>query len=86
MATAPMVTRAVPLPSGGITQLSWPALIALHLIPGVLITAAFVAFAPFVERAGLPPIAALLIAIVGVLVPVELGDRREGRRPRTRCA
>jgi membrane protease YdiL (CAAX protease family) len=54
-------------------QLSIPTLIALHLFPGGLMTAAFVALAPFVETVGFPPISALLAAIVVVLVPSELG-------------
>jgi membrane protease YdiL (CAAX protease family) len=33
----------------------------------------FVLLAPFVEAAGLPPIAALLVAIVVILIPIELG-------------
>ena len=56
-----------------VEQLSVPKLIALHLIPGALVTATFVVFAPLVKVAGLPPIAALLAAILLVLVPVELG-------------
>ena len=56
-----------------VDQLSVPKLIALHLIPGALVTVAFVPFAPLVQAAGLPPIAALLVAILLVLVPVELG-------------
>jgi membrane protease YdiL (CAAX protease family) len=54
-------------------QLSIPTLIALHQFPGGLMTAAFVALAPFVETVGFPPISALLAAIVVVLVPSELG-------------
>src|SRR5215210_2919617 len=48
-------------------------LIALHLIPGALVTVAFVLLAPLVKAAGFPPIAALLAAILLVLLPVELG-------------
>jgi uncharacterized protein len=62
-----MAERATP------EQLSGPALVALHLVPGALITAAFVAFAPVIEAVGFPPIAALLAGIALVLVPVELG-------------
>jgi membrane protease YdiL (CAAX protease family) len=54
-------------------QLGWPALIGLHLVPGALVTAAFVLLAPVVERVGFPPITALLLAIVFVLVPFEVG-------------
>ena len=56
-----------------VEQLSGPKLIALHLVPGALVTVAFVLLAPLVAAAGLPPIAALLVAILLVLVPVELG-------------
>jgi membrane protease YdiL (CAAX protease family) len=56
-----------------VEQLSAPKLIALHLVPGALVTVAFVLFAPLVKAAGFPPIAALLAAIMLVLVPVELG-------------
>ena len=56
-----------------VEQLSVPKLVSLHLIPGALVTVAFVLFAPLVKAAGLPPIAALLAGILLVLVPVELG-------------
>jgi membrane protease YdiL (CAAX protease family) len=72
-----MTTIAAPIahPVGraeAVAQLSVPALIVLHLVPGILMTAGFVALAPIVESIGLPPIAALLGAIAAVLVPVEL--------------
>jgi membrane protease YdiL (CAAX protease family) len=53
--------------------MAMPSVGALLLIPGALITLAFVAFAPVAEVAGFPPLAALLAAIALVLVPVELG-------------
>src|SRR5215210_1428797 len=56
-----------------VEQLSVRKLIALHLIPGALVTVAFVVLAPLVKAAGLPPIAALLAGILVVLVPIELG-------------
>ena len=59
--------------SSSVEQLSVPKLVALHLVPGALITVAFVALAPLVKAVGLPPIAALLAAILLVLIPVELG-------------
>jgi membrane protease YdiL (CAAX protease family) len=73
-----MTTLAVPVTQpvpriGAVPQLSVPVLIVLHLAPGILMTAGFVALAPVVETIGLPPIAALLAAIAVVLVPVELG-------------
>jgi membrane protease YdiL (CAAX protease family) len=71
LATPPEEVR--PGPVDAVEQFSVPKLIALHLIPGALITATFVSLAPLVESAGLPPIAALLAAILLVLVPVEFG-------------
>ena len=65
--------RVGPDPANVVEELSAPKLIALHLIQGALVTVAFVPFAPLVQAAGLPPIAALLVAILLVLVPVELG-------------
>src|SRR5215203_3006968 len=67
-----------------VNQLSLPAILTLHLVPGVLVTLGFVALAPIAEASGFPPIAALLAAIALILVPVELGvlkvaSRREGR-------
>ncbi|MFL5778229.1 MAG: CPBP family intramembrane glutamic endopeptidase [Chloroflexota bacterium] len=54
-------------------QLSWPTLLGLFLIPGALVTAAFVILAPVAEGVGFPPILALLLAIALVLIPIELG-------------
>jgi uncharacterized protein len=62
-----------PSPEPVTPQLALPQLIALFLIPGALTTIAYVIFAPFIERAGFPPLAALLLAIPLVLVPIELG-------------
>ena len=39
-----------------VEQLSVPKVIALHPIPGALVTATFVVLAPLVNAAGLPPI------------------------------
>jgi membrane protease YdiL (CAAX protease family) len=64
---------ATAAPSAVVHPLSLRAILALHLVPGAIVTAAFVALAPTVETLGLPPIAALLAAIALVLVPVELG-------------
>ncbi len=48
-------------------------MIALHLIPGALITAFYFLVAPLVIRAGYPPLAAILLAILVILIPFELG-------------
>lgn len=59
-----------------------PTLLGLFLVPAALVTVAFVLLAPSVERAGFPPIAALLAAILIVLVPFELAVIvRAGRYP-----
>src|SRR5271170_5810259 len=59
--------------------------IALHLIPGAVATAIYLACMPVVTRAGYPPLAALLIGSVVGLIPIELGilffagKRKNGR-------
>lgn len=48
-------------------------MLVLHLLPGALITAFYFLAAPFVIRAGYPAIMALLLAILVILLPFELG-------------
>jgi membrane protease YdiL (CAAX protease family) len=71
------------VPSPTPDQLSFPQVVALHLVPGALVTVAFVAVAPVIKVVGFPPIAALLAAILVVLGTIELGivlraSRRDG--------
>jgi len=48
--------------------------LVLHLLPGALVLAFFVAVAPLVARGlGLPPAMAVYLASVFVLIPFELG-------------
>lgn len=47
--------------------------VVLHLLPGVVITAFYVLFAPLAITWGFPPVFALLVAVPLVLVPLELG-------------
>jgi uncharacterized protein len=47
--------------------------IALHLLPGVLLTIFFVLAVPVVENKGFPAPFALVLAILFVLIPFELG-------------
>ncbi len=47
--------------------------IALHLAPGVIATAIYVGFVPFVAHAGYPPLAALLVGVIAGAIPFELG-------------
>lgn len=54
-------------------QLPLATLLVLFLVPGALITLVYVLLAPVIDAAGFPPIAALLVAIVIVLLPFELG-------------
>src|SRR6266545_614303 len=49
--------------------LAWPTLLVLHLLPGVLIGAVFVLLA----RLGAPANLALLLSMLLVALPVELG-------------
>jgi membrane protease YdiL (CAAX protease family) len=60
-------------PTRAAEQLGLLKLLALFLVPGAIMTLVYVVIAPFIESAGLPPIAALLVAILIVLVPFELG-------------
>ena len=59
--------------------------IMLHLLPGVAMLLAFVLGAPLVQRWGFPVIFTASLAILGVLVPLQLGGvlyqgwRRDGR-------
>jgi predicted Na+-dependent transporter len=54
-------------------QLTLPRLLALFLVPGALMTVVYIVIDPLIETAGFPPIGALLVAILIVLVPFELG-------------
>ena len=68
-----------------VQQHSLPATVAYHLLPGLLIMAVTVAAIPVVKAAGLPPIAALVLALLVAQLPVQLGHlliqgwRRNGR-------
>jgi uncharacterized protein len=55
-----------------VRQLPPPALVALHVVPGAAGTLAYLALAEPVAEAGYPPLAALLVAIAVVIVPIEL--------------
>lgn len=46
--------------------------IGLHLLPGAFITVVYFAIAPAVTAAGYPPLFALLLCILVVLMPIEL--------------
>jgi membrane protease YdiL (CAAX protease family) len=65
--------RVIPNPTSATEQLRLPTLLALFLVPGALMTVVYVVIAPFIETAGFPPIAAVLVAILLVLLPVEMG-------------
>jgi membrane protease YdiL (CAAX protease family) len=47
--------------------------LVLHLLPGVLVLVFFVAVAPLVRGIGFPPVMAVYLASVFVIVPFELG-------------
>ena len=48
-------------------------MLGLHLIPGALITTFYFLTAPAIIRAGYPPLMAILLAILIILIPFELG-------------
>jgi membrane protease YdiL (CAAX protease family) len=56
-----------------VDSLSPGRLVTLALAPGALGTLVYVALAGVVEQAGFPPITALFVAIVVVIIPFELG-------------
>jgi uncharacterized protein len=62
-----------------------PQTILLHLLPGVLITITFMVLGPWLRHNHLPPMLAILIPILIILIPFELGllfyegSRRNGR-------
>jgi membrane protease YdiL (CAAX protease family) len=59
--------------------------VVLHLLPGVLMLMFFVAVAPLVDRAGVPPFTAYTLAVLFVQIPFEMGllyhrgKKRNGR-------
>jgi membrane protease YdiL (CAAX protease family) len=55
------------------SQLGLGRLLVLHLLPGALITVFYFLFVPVVEGLGYPPIMSLLVAVLAVLTPFELG-------------
>jgi hypothetical protein len=70
MGVPPMTDTAAPdLPE----QMPLGRSVLLHLVPGALISAFYFLTAPAVQRAGYPPVAALLLGILLVLIPFELG-------------
>lgn len=56
-----------------IEQHSIPKSILLHLLPGLLISLAFIFLSPLIRQYKLPPLLALIIPIAIVLLPFELG-------------
>ena len=48
-------------------------MLGLHLIPGALITTFYFLTAPSIIWAGYPPLMAILLAILVILIPIELG-------------
>jgi membrane protease YdiL (CAAX protease family) len=47
--------------------------VGLHLIPGALLTVFYVLVTPLLNKAGFPAFMSLLLAILVILIPVELG-------------
>jgi len=74
-----------PLTSDLAEQMPLGHSIVLHLAPGALTSAFYFLTAPAIQGAGFPPLAALLLGILVVLIPFELGwllvlgYRRNGR-------
>jgi membrane protease YdiL (CAAX protease family) len=47
--------------------------IGLHIVPGILLTAVFIALKPLVARIGYPPLLAFILAVLLVDIPFQLG-------------
>lgn len=68
-----------------VAQHTIPQTLLLHLLPGVLITITFIVLGPWLKQNHLPPILAILVPILVILIPFELGllyilgYRRNGR-------
>jgi CAAX protease family protein len=79
----PTSAPAVRRPAGD--RIPWPRAVALHLLPGVAMTAAYLALRPAARAAGLPTAAAFTLGQLIVLTPLLVGIllyqsyRRTGR-------
>jgi membrane protease YdiL (CAAX protease family) len=72
-------------PTSDVQQHALLKSLGLHVLPGALTTAAFVAFKPLLDPSGYPPLLAFLLAVALVDLPVLLGvmlvagKKRNGR-------
>ncbi len=79
-----MITNRLQEPPVAPARLSWPAVVALHLAPGVALLLFSLATAPVLDRLGLPTVWGLLLGTLLVLAPIELAvllrtaPRRQG--------
>jgi membrane protease YdiL (CAAX protease family) len=71
-----MITNRLQEPPVAPARLSWPALVVLHLAPGVALLLFSLATAPVLHRLGLPPVWGLLLGTLLVLAPIELAVLR----------
>jgi hypothetical protein len=46
--------------------------LVLHVLPGILLTVAFLVFKPLLDSSGFPPLLAFLLTVVLVAMPVML--------------
>jgi uncharacterized protein len=67
------LAAGMPATPDRVEQPSLPRLVALHLLPGLLATAAYVASVPLVRGWGFPTLLAAYLVLPGVIIPVELG-------------
>jgi membrane protease YdiL (CAAX protease family) len=56
-----------------VAQHTLPQTLLLHLLPGALITITFVLLGPWLKQNHMPPLLAILIPILLILIPFELG-------------
>jgi membrane protease YdiL (CAAX protease family) len=86
MISTASIAKAQPIPTEfSAEQHTIPQTLLLHLLPGALITLAFILLGPWLKLNHLPRILAILLPILFVLIPLELGIlfyqgyRRNGR-------
>src|SRR5436190_23626577 len=56
-----------------VEQPSLPRLVVLHLLPGLLATAAYIAIVPIMRGWGFPTLLAAYLVLPAVIIPIELG-------------
>lgn len=73
MIKAESIAKTPAITEFSVAQHTIPQSLLLHLLPGALITITFILLGPWLKQNHLPPILALLVPILVILIPFELG-------------